>query len=133
MPSQAAIIVKTHMSRFTAKNQSPRQRVSSLRGVGKTLFSGAPQVFIDAYWALVDSGHRPKTIAIVSDEPHMPWELMRPHRLVSSEIVSEEALGVQCAVGRWVGKNGFAAPQSIPLESVQVVAPKYTTRELKRR
>jgi hypothetical protein len=125
LPEVAAAIVARHMARFTARGMTSRQRVAALRGAGKEFFRVAPAVFKQAYWTLVDSGQRPRHIAIISDEPHIPWELMIPSRKVGALMDSEDALGAQYAIGRWVGSDGSAPPQMIPLTSSSIVAPRY--------
>ena len=80
-------------------------RIAALRAAGMELFDAAPQVFRDAYWALVDARRTPKSIFIVSEEPHCPWELMVPRRHRPGGFERHDALGVGAVVGRAVGRH----------------------------
>jgi CHAT domain len=64
-------------------------------------------------------------IAIVSDEPFIPWELMIPHRRKNGEEQELDPLGVKFCVGRWTPLDGTAPRQKISLSDSFVVAPKY--------
>jgi|GEM_PF-3512851 len=126
LPAVAESIVRGYMENFVDEDATPLERLSSLKGAGRQLFDAAPANFKSAYWKLVDAGHAPKTMAIVSDEPYIPWELMIPHRRHHGRSDSREPLGVACAVGRWVLGDGSSGPQHLPLSDSIVIAPRYT-------
>ena len=125
LPSVAESIVRGYMDNFVDEDASALERLSSLKGAGRQLFDAAPANFKSVYWKLVDAGHPPKNIAVVSDEPCIPWELMIPHRRVKGRGETREPLGVECAVGRWVLGDGCAGPQRVPLSDSIVIAPQY--------
>lgn len=128
LPDTAFNIVKGFMAEFTASGVGPLMRIASLRGAGKQLYDAAPQNFKDAYWGLVDKGAPLRTVAVISAEPHIPWELMIPHRAAPGKRRSETALplGVGASVGRWTSRAGAPAPQAIPLNDSFVIAPNFS-------
>jgi hypothetical protein len=121
-------IVNAFMANFTAKGATKRKRIAALRGAGIKLFEASPKIFQEVFWALVDTDKLPKTIAVISSEPYIPWELMIPHREVGEEAVRQkrEALGVEFIVGRWTVKSSVSARQKLPIASSYAIAPSYT-------
>ncbi len=95
-------------------------RIAALRAAGMELFDAAPQVFRDAYWALVDARRAPKSIFIVSEEPHCPWELMVPRRHRPGGFERHDALGVQAAVGRAVGRHVRPAAKVVSHQQARI-------------
>jgi hypothetical protein len=61
-----------------AAGSRPGAHVSRLQGIGERLWELAPQVFHDAYWAMRGALGDGFTIQFITDEPYIPWELMRP-------------------------------------------------------
>ena len=118
-------IVGGMMSQFTLKGASPADRKASLEGAGIVLWEeAAPKCFRDLFWRLIDEGKTPRTIYIASEEPHIPWELMRPRRdRPSGPPEQRDALGVEFAVGRYVGPGHRSPKQNDSIEDSYVVAP----------
>lgn len=56
----------------------PGMHVALLRGIGERLWELAPPAFHDAYWAMRTALGDGFTIQFITDEPYIPWELMRP-------------------------------------------------------
>jgi hypothetical protein len=63
-----------------------------------------------------------KTIFVVTDEPHIPWELMVPP---AREGKFPPALGVEFAMGRWVHPHLVSPVQTIDPTDSWVIAPDY--------
>jgi hypothetical protein len=125
LPDSADKFMRQCMESFTA-DKSSRQIIDELRGVGRRLFRSSPKHFQDALWKLIEERKPPKTIAILSQEPFIPWELMIPHRRKKNG--SEQVLpplGVQFRVGRWISRDGISARQKISLSNSFVIAPRY--------
>jgi hypothetical protein len=106
-----------------------RRAMALLRGFGLDLYERfAPQPFKDAFWKLADRlGPRFRTIQIYSNNPVIPWELMRPRRPDGSE--ERNFLGMDFTIGRWHVSHGAnqldRPPQSLPVRELVVVAPGY--------
>jgi hypothetical protein len=61
-----------------AAGSRPGAHVSLLQGIGERLWGLAPPAFHDAYWAMRGALGDGFTIQFITDEPYIPWELMRP-------------------------------------------------------
>jgi hypothetical protein len=100
-----------------------------MRGFGRELYlKFAPQIFKETFWKLSSKlGPRFKSIQIYSDDPAIPWELMRP---VSPDGRLElEYLGVEFNMGRWHISQSTSqverSPQMLSLNRLVVIAPSY--------
>jgi hypothetical protein len=92
-----------------------------IEGFGERLWDRAPAEFRAVYWALHEHYQRPLTIQFVSDDPHLPWELMRPFR--NGE--THPPLALRHAVARWIGRwQGFMRNR-LPAGRLVTIAPKY--------
>lgn len=99
------------------------QHAQRIEGFGSDLWARAPAMFRSVYWALWDRYRRPLTIQFISDEPHMPWELMRPVRPDESEL--HPPLALKHAVARWIKRwDGYMRNQ-LPAGRICTIAPKY--------
>jgi hypothetical protein len=118
-------IVGGYMQAFTEAGLEPFVRLARLVAAGKQLFQAAPPVFQKAFWTLIDADVKFKTIAIVSSEPYIPWELMIPNRPGPADCPAEarDALGVEFCIGRTTRSSGVTGSQKIKLDECYVVAP----------
>ncbi len=131
-PQDTDAYVAGMMAQFTLKGATPFARQASLKGAGTQLWTTAPQSFRDLFWRLLDEGQPLRTIFVASEEPNIPWELMRPRReLPNGELEQREALGVEFVIGRWVHPGHRSPKQQAPIEDSYVVAPEYPVRPLK--
>ncbi len=119
-------LVSEYFSRFTSSGGSSGQRIAYLKGAGCDLFKAAPPLFQKVFWELIDQGKPLRTISVVSEEAHIPWELMVPVR--PGGIDRREPLGVEFSVGRWVSGNYCFPRNPVPLTDSWVFAPRYTGR-----
>ena len=79
------------------------------------------------YWQLVDGlGAKFAAIQVLSDDPSLPWELVRPARADGSE--RQDFLALDYEMARWpLGESGSRPPaQHIRVEKLAVIAPAYT-------
>ena len=125
-------VVYGMFSQFEEEGKSSVQRLDSLNGAGNELWDKAPANFVDLYWKLIDRKQPAKTIAIVSEEPYVPWELMAPYRHVDSlPVFRDLPLGAEFTIARWTTNEMITAPQTVPLTQSRVVVPRYTRDPLK--
>jgi hypothetical protein len=122
LPQVTRQIVRDYMDDFVSKSATPRIRRAALVAAGRKMFNASPKNFKALFWKLVDAGKPPRSIAIVSDEPYIPWELMVPYRAGEER----KPLGVEFMVGRWTTEEGTAGQQAIRISDSLVVAPSYT-------
>jgi hypothetical protein len=128
LPHVTSELVQLYMKDFVQTD--PGARVAALRGAGKQFFDAAPENFKRAYWKLVDAGTPPRSIAVVSVEPHIPWELMLPEREPGAVPRRMKPLGVEAMIGRWTRAEGTSGKQAIVLSSSRVIAPTYSRKPL---
>ena len=97
-----------------------------IEGFGERLWDRAPAAFRNVYWALNDHHKRPLTIQFVSDDPHLPWELMRPFR----DGETHPPLALRHAVARWIGRwHGYMCNR-LSAGRLVTVAPKYKSASM---
>jgi hypothetical protein len=96
------------------------------QGVGDDLYAQTPQCFKDTYWALVASEGASFPIQLLSDEPYVPWELMRPSRGVAGE--TSDFLGSNHPIGRWFLDHERALLPRLEKGNVATIAPDYSKR-----
>ena len=106
--------------------ESNRERAE---GFGEQLYDNyAPDVFKRAFWTLVKTqGSNFRTIQIYSDNPDIPWELMRPVR--EDGTGRQNFLGVDYSVARWHMTDGLLRerpPYSETIKKMFVIVPHYT-------
>jgi hypothetical protein len=102
---------------------SPGGHTDFFRGAGDELWARTPDVFRRTYWALRDSIGASFSIQFVTDDPHIPWELMRPHRKVPEETA--DLLAIEHPVARWIAEYEGHLRQQLPAGRVVTIAPKY--------
>jgi hypothetical protein len=116
----------------SAPTAAPADRVAMVEGFGELLWEQfAPEVFRSAFWRLHDAHPAAvPSILVMTDDPSLPWELMRPVR--TRENGYREALpvlGVQALIGRWHVDAGGMARARPPAEQewsgVTAIAPHY--------
>jgi hypothetical protein len=126
LPQAADEIVLSYMERFTADAITASMLLAELRGAGRQLFEAAPKLFRQAFWDLIDAGVSLRTIAIVTEEPFIPWELMIPYRIKDGRRQQREALGTEFLIGRWPSPDSVSPLPHINLVDSFVIAPVYT-------
>lgn len=126
LPQVTSDLVAGYMHAFTAPNTGAAQLTAELSGAGIKFFEAAPRLFRQVIWELIDAQIDFRSIAIVSDEPYIPWELMIPNRVNGGRHEDrEKPLGVEFDVGRWTDRRIIAPPRDITLLDSHVVAPTY--------
>jgi hypothetical protein len=86
----------------------------------------APQAFKDLFFKLLNEGPgKLETIQVFSDDPALPWELMKPAIANSTERM--DFLGARFSIARWplTRRGAMRPPQSLAVEKSVVIAPNY--------
>jgi len=115
----------------TLDSIDPGQHMTFFQGLGDDLYEMTPSCFKELYWVLFDKyGHFP--IQILSDDPYVPWELMRPTRREGDQRETDpEILARRHPLGRWfLNKEGFRLTK-LKSGKVATIAPDYSKRRLK--
>jgi hypothetical protein len=94
-----------------------------LEGFGESLWEKVPDCFRDTYWAMWDRYRRPLTIQFVSDEPNLPWELMRPSRPGEQHPL----LAGKHPVARWIASYGSYLRNRLPAGGLCTIGPRYAS------
>jgi len=105
---------------------SAQAREDFAHGFGNELWDRfAPAGLKKLYWQLLDAGVRVRTIQVLSDDPVVPWELMRPARESGKD--RQDFLALTTRVARWqMGESAMARPpQTLEVKRMVVVAPRY--------
>jgi hypothetical protein len=104
----------------------------ALNIAGRRFWNAAPQAFKDQLWRLIDARSAQRisgraTIYIASDEPLLPWEIMRPSRPRRGAQDEErpDVLGVEFAIGRWIRGDGLSPPPTLPIRNSFLIAARY--------
>jgi hypothetical protein len=102
-----------------AEIRDPRRRIRAIAEIGSALWWLLPDGFRKFYWDEMH-GHD-LTVAVYSQEPYIPWELVAPQRTRRSR--PEPMLGVSFAIARWT--QGLPFPDPVARARIGVVAPDY--------
>lgn len=95
----------------------------AIEGFGEELWRRSPPEFQAVYWALCDELQRPLTIQFVSDDPHLPWELMNPYR----DGEQHGPIALRHAVARWIARFAGHMRNRLPAGRLVAVAPHYAS------
>ncbi len=82
-----------------------------------------PAPLRQVYWELKarrDDGEL-NNLLIVSDEPWIPWELVKPYDVVDGRDVEDDHLAGAWCMSRWLA--GAAVPSDLNIQSARLVAP----------
>lgn len=125
----------TYMNNLYSRIVQQQSEISAsncISAIGDILYDIAPDCFKKAYWKLCDDlGDKFQTIQIYSDEPWIPWELIRPTRQKDDGTIEKHSfLGVEHNVGRWLNMRAGEPPQAITATQATVIAPNYRRKPL---
>lgn len=129
--SDAETYVRTLFKPLAAKKTLERDDIADLRGVGENIYQATPRVFKDAYWtvwkAAQAGGFKFESVQIITDEPCVPWELMRVSDEARAPDVPPEFLAIRHCVGRWLALESTRLVQKITVTKLAVSASDYST------
>lgn len=121
--------VKTNFEVFTGAPLTDEE-LDDLDSKCDLIFAASPAGFKKAYWRLfhasrqTESKVKLESIQFVSDEPYIPWELMRVWDK-DSPNEPPEILGVRHAVGRWLAGDSCELRQELIINKIAVCATSY--------
>jgi hypothetical protein len=101
-----------------------RQIISRLQQLGARLWDELlPADFKKEYQARLRQEYQGKSLVITSDEPWIPWEMVRPFELGPGgrPLYSDRPLCEQFMLTRWLSGNG--APDRLSVMRVVTIAP----------
>ena len=84
-----------------------------------------PEPLRRAYWelkALREAGEV-RNLLIVSDEPWIPWELVKPYDVVEGRDVEDDHLAAAWQMSRWL--SGAAVPSDLEIRAARLVVPMF--------
>jgi CHAT domain/Domain of unknown function (DUF4062) len=122
--------VKSNFEVFTGAPLTDEQ-LEDLDGKCDLIYRASAPGFKKAYWRLfrasrqAGSNVKLESIQFVSDEPYIPWELMRVWDK-DSPNERPELLGVKHAVGRWMAGDSCELRQELIVNKIAVCATSYT-------
>lgn len=123
--------MQEHFERFAGKkwgDDMPQQ----LEDACELIYAATPPGFQKAYWDLrLGTAQDPEkraalqTIQFISDEPYIPWELMRVADDNRAPDEPPEILALRHAVGRWIAPDSLELRQSLRVSDIAVFATDY--------
>lgn len=103
--------------------------IANIEGVGEFIHGATPKAFREAYWALWQEAARRmftfESVLFITDEPYVPWELMRIPADPRAPGATAEFLSIRHDVGRWLASDSSRMVQSIDVSRVAVSASDY--------
>jgi hypothetical protein len=90
-----------------------------MQGIGEQLWEHAPPEFRGAYKELRNALGPDFPIQLILDDPHIPWEMMRP------DIDGSKLLFLTHPIARWPGNHGNWLQSVLPRGSVRSFVPEY--------
>ena len=107
-----------------ARDLKPAERKERIENLGRELWRQLPRDFQEFYWEEMHG--KDLTIAISSEEPYIPWELIKPEREGGGRAAP--ILGTAFSIARW--KEDRYLPDPIVVSEFRVVAPTYPANAL---
>ena len=105
-----------------ARTEGPRDLAETLSTIGADLYDRLFPRELKELWRKHISG-RVKSIMIISDEPWIPWEIIKPsHETEAGNIVEESFLCEDYQLARWIA--GAPPPCRLEVIAGAVVAPR---------
>jgi len=107
----------------------PERTVPLMRGLGLSVYNYfAPESFKAAFWRLSKKlGPKFNSIQIYTNDPILPWELLRP--VSADQKTQRDFIGLEFRIARWHIGNDSAQldkpPQRLEIKELVAIAPQY--------
>lgn len=101
----------------------PGQHLPALRHFGERIWDLTPPSFREVYWAFRRRLGSNFSIQLVTDEPYIQWELMKPFNPATGE--EADHLMIDHRIARWVRKSDGYLRQRLPRGAIATFAPTY--------
>jgi CHAT domain len=98
-----------------------------LRGIGETIWAASPEAFKALYRDLRNTFGPAFPIQILTDEPHIPWEMMHPDG--ESGVVRPDHLFMTHPIARWFLRIEGRIPPRFEPGSIASFVPQYANDE----
>jgi hypothetical protein len=116
------------------RDELTAKEVDQVKSRLEEIYDFAPEVFKEGYWKLMrlvdrsskikgNPGPKLETIQFVSDEPYIPWDLMKPRGELEGE--KGQILSIRHAVGRWSAAKQCHIRSQLIVKSMVVFASGY--------
>jgi hypothetical protein len=106
--------------RKVREEPTTEDRIRAAETLGIELWRDLPEDFKRFYWDEVHE-HPGASLAIYSQEPYIPWELIKPQREVGGE--EDGFLGATMRIARW--KQAVRFPDPLTVTGFSIIAPVY--------
>jgi hypothetical protein len=106
--------------RRVREEPTTKDRIRAAEDLGIELWRDLPEDFKRFYWDELHE-HLGDSLAIYSQEPYIPWELIKPQREVGGE--EDGFLGATMRIARW--KQAVRFPDPLTVTGFSVIAPVY--------
>jgi hypothetical protein len=113
--------VRLNTFRQIRNEPTPEGRIRRAEDLGNSLWWDLPEAFRTFYWN--ELYNQDVSIAIYSQEPYIPWELVKPQK-VRGGADGADFLGVTFRMARW--KQALQFPDPLTVSGFSVIAPTYT-------
>lgn len=136
LPQGASAFIAAQLEPLLDRSKPPELRRRALQTAGREFWKAAPKPFQEALWDLIDrraakNAQGRAAVYIASEEPLLPWEIMRPTRQRAGlpDEDRPQPIGIEFAVGRWVRGDATSPPQTLPIRDSLLIAARYPQRE----
>ncbi len=103
-----------------AREQRPGEHYGWFLGLGKLIYERTPATFRETFRALRQQYGKGFPIQFITDDPHIPWELMTP-----ADVAGAGLLCVEHPVARWYLDYQTSLTTRLPQGDILTIAPDY--------
>jgi hypothetical protein len=109
-------------------NPLPLQITNRIKTIGENLYdSYFSKELKDEYWT-IKNGERLESVQVVTDEPFIPWEIIRPYLKKDGSKKSDGFLCELYSFSRWISTE-IDRNNNKPVREVRIVLPKSNLEE----